>query len=147
MFSLGEAIQIEELLKNFTENWQSHGSPVKGYGNLIFGQFIVLIADESATGVGGCSTDSSVRMIKEIEKLFNVNLFDRQLLAFVVKDKVQLLPLAQLQYSIDNDFISPDTIYFNNLTPSLEEFKNKWMIPMRESWLAGRLNLNVKSKI
>jgi len=86
-------------------------------------------------------------MIKEIEKLFNVNLFDRQLLAFVVKDKIQLLPLAQLQYSIDNDFISPDTIYFNNLTATLEEFKNKWMIPLRVSWLAGRLNLNVKSKM
>jgi hypothetical protein len=64
-----------------------------------------------------------------------------------VKDKIQLLPLAQLQYSIDNDFISPDTIYFNNLSATLEEFKNKWMIPVRESWLAGRLNLNVKSKM
>jgi hypothetical protein len=147
LFSLGEAFQIEELLKNFTENWQSHGSPVKGYGNLIFGQFIVLMADESATGVGGCSTDSSVRMIKEIEKLFNVNLFDRQLLAFVVKDKVQLLPLAQLQYSIDNDFLSADSIYFNNLVATKQDLENKWMIPVSESWLAGRLNINVKSKM
>ncbi len=99
LFSLGEALQIEDLLKNFTENWQSHGTPVKGFGNLFFGQFILLMADENATGVSGCSTDSSVRLIKEMEKLFNVNLFDRQLLAFMVKEKVQLLPLAQLQYS------------------------------------------------
>jgi hypothetical protein len=35
------------------------------------------MADETATGVSGCSTDSSVRLIKEIEKIFGVNMFDR----------------------------------------------------------------------
>jgi len=145
IFSLGEALQIEELLNDFTQSWNSHGSPVKGYANLFFGQFIVLMADENATGVSGCSTDSSVRLIKEIEKLSGVNLFDRQLLAFLVKDKIQLLPLAQVQYSIDNDFIGADTIYFNNLVANKQDLENKWMIPVKESWLAGRLNLNVKS--
>ena len=67
LFTMGEALQIEDLLNTFTENWKSHGTPVKGYGNLFFGQFVVLMADENATGVSGCSTDSSVRMIKEIE--------------------------------------------------------------------------------
>ncbi len=89
--------------------------PVKGYANLFFGQFIVLMADERATGVSGCSTDSSVRLIKQIEELFKVNMFDRTTLAFKVKDKVQMLPLAQLQYAINNNFITPDTVYFNNL--------------------------------
>ncbi len=145
LFSLGEALQIEDLLKNFTENWQSHGTPVKGYGNLFFGQFIVLMADENATGVSGCSTDSSVRLIKQIEQLFGVTLFDRQLLAFIVKDKVQLLPLAQLQYSADNGFINTDTLYFNNLAATKEELEKNWMIPVSGSWLAGRINLNVKS--
>ena len=142
LFSLGEALQIEDLLKNFTENWQSHGTPVKGFGNLFFGQFIVLMADENATGVSGCSTDSSVRLIKEMEKLFNVNLFDRQLLAFVVKDKVQLLPLAQLQYSIDNGFINMDTLYFNNLVQTKEELENKWIIPIKESWLTRKVSFS-----
>src|SRR5678816_4958372 len=67
LFFLSEALQIEELLENFVSAWQSHGVPVKGYANLFFGQFIVLMADESATGVSGCSTDSSVRLIKHIE--------------------------------------------------------------------------------
>jgi len=103
LFSLSEAIQIEDLLEKFTFNWQSHGVPVEGYANLFFGQFIVLMADESATGVSGCSTDSSVRLIKEIETLFSVTLFDRQLLAFIIKDNIQLLPLPQLQYAINNN--------------------------------------------
>src|SRR5690348_6422083 len=96
LFSLGEALEIEELLKEFTSQWKSHGTPVKGEAHLFFGQFIVLIADETATGVSGCSTDSSVRLIKDIEQKFGVNMFDRTTLAFYVKDKVELLPMNQI---------------------------------------------------
>ncbi len=52
---------------NLSGSWNSHGDPVKGYANLFFGQFIILMADETASMVSGCSTDSSVRLIKAIE--------------------------------------------------------------------------------
>src|SRR5438105_5381565 len=109
LFTISEALHIEGLLEHFTADWHSHGAKVKGYATLLFGQFIVLMADETATGVSGCSTDSSVRLIKEIEGMFNVRLFDRQLLAFIVKDQVQLLPLSQLQYAVEKEFINADT--------------------------------------
>ena len=105
LFFLSEALQIEEILEQFVTSWKSHGAEVKGYANLFFGQFIVLMADESIAGVSGCSTDSSVHVIKEIEKQFKVTLFDRQTLAFIIKDKVQLLPLSQLSYAAENKFI------------------------------------------
>ncbi len=141
IFSLHEALAIEEILNDFAAQWKSHGVPVKGAAYLFFGQFIVLIADETATGVSGCSTDSSVRMIKDIETRFGVNMFDRTTLAFVVKDKVQLLPMAQLQYAIDNGFISGDTSYFNNLVQTREQLESKWILPLRDSWLANRITL------
>lgn len=140
LFSLGEAFEIEELLNQFASQWKSHGIPVKGAAYLFFGQFIVLLADETATGVSGCSTDSSVRLIKDIEQRFRVNMFDRTTLAFVAKEKVQLLPLAQLQYAVDNGFISPDTLYFNNLVQTKEELETKWIIPVKDSWLTRKLS-------
>lgn len=142
MFSLSEALEIETLLNNFINSWLSHGAPVKGAGYLFFGQFIILMADENATSVGGCSTDSSVRLIKEIEKMFGVNMFDRTTLAFIVKDKVELLPLSQLQYAFDNSFISGDTLYFNNLVQTKEELESKWMVPIKESWLVKKISLS-----
>jgi hypothetical protein len=102
------------------------------------------MADEQATGVSGCSTDSSVRLIKQIEQMFKVNMFDRQMLAFMVKDRVQMLPLAQLQYGIDNNFITPDTLYFNNLVQTKNELENNWLIPVKDSWLAKRATMGVK---
>ena len=140
IFTINEALEIEEMLKEFTLQWKSHGMPVKGTAHLFFGQFIVLIADETATGVSGCSTDSSVRLIKDIEQGFGVNMFDRMTLAFVVKDEVQLLPLSQLQYALDNQFISGDTLYFNNLVQTKEELESKWIVPVKDSWLANKIS-------
>ena len=146
LFSLGEALQIEDLLNHFVENWKSHGTPVKGFGTLFFGQFILLMADERATGVSGCSTDSSVRLIKEIEQLYKVSMFDRQNLAFLLKEKIELLPLGQLQYAFDNGFVKADTIYINNLVQTKEELENNWLIPVKESWLAKRIRTEKQEK-
>ena len=137
LFSMSESLQIEDLLENFVGSWNSHGTPVKGYANLFFGQFIVLVADETATGVSGCSTDSSVRLIKNIEQMFRVALFDRLMLAFLVKEKVQMVPVAQLPYALENNFIDGSTIYFNNTVQNLQELKDKWLIPVKHSWLGN----------
>ena len=143
IFTLSEALAVEDLLNDFTDKWLSHGTPVKGAGYLFFGQFIILMADEKATGVSGCSTDSSVRLIKDIEQRFGVNMFDRTTLAFLVKDKVQLLPLSQLQYAFDNRFIDSHTLYFNNLVQTKVELENNWLIPIKDSWLSKRITVNV----
>jgi len=138
LFMISEALEMEPMLNDFAANWTSHGDKVKGYANLFFGQFIILMADESATGVSGCSTDSSVRLIKDIEKRFNVQLFDRQSLAFIIKDKIERLPMSQLEYGIAQGFIKPDTLYFNNTVLTKQELLDKWIIPVEESWIGKR---------
>ena len=140
LFTLSEALRIEEMINQFAQNWLSHGTPVKGAAYLFFGQFVVLMADETATGVSGCSTDSSVRLIKEIETTFGVNMFDRLALAFIVKDKVQVLPMPQLKYAVEQGFITADTLFFNNVVLTKEELGNNWIIPARDSWLAKKIS-------
>ncbi len=136
---------MEEMLNEFVANWKSHGTPVKGYANLFFGQFIVIMADETASGVSGCSTDSSVHLIKSIEEKYKVQMFDRQNLAFVVKDKIQLLPLNQLEYAVENNFITAGTLYFNNTVLTKKEMLESWIIPVKESWLGKRFTFAATS--
>jgi len=136
-FTMQEALQIEAMLDGFVEQWNTHGTPVKGFATMFFGQFIVLMADESGATVSGCSTDSSVRLIKSIEQTFQVSLFNRQLLGFVMKDNIQLLPLAQLSYAVEHGFVTRDTLYFNNTVQTKAELQEKWMIPAGNSWLSG----------
>ncbi|WEK34841.1 MAG: hypothetical protein P0Y53_20325 [Candidatus Pseudobacter hemicellulosilyticus] len=140
LFTMGEALQIEDLLNHFVGSWKTHGTPVKGFGTLFFGQFVILMADvKVGGGVSGCSTDSSVRIIKQLEELYKVNMFDRQSLAFVIKDKVQLLPLSQLDYALTNGFVTAETPYFNNVVLTKTELENNWLIPAKNSWLARKL--------
>ena len=135
LLTMSEALQLESLLDTFISDWKSHGKKVKGFGTLFFGQFIILIADETASGVSGCSTDSSVRFIQQLEKTFNIQLLDRQLLAFWHNNKVQTLPLSQVPYALEHQFITPDTLYFNNLADTKIKLLREWMIPLKDSWL------------
>jgi hypothetical protein len=138
IFFMQEALEMEAMLQDFVKSWQSHGSPVKGYANLFFGRFIVLMADETATGVSGCSTDSSVRLIKTIEKNYNVNMFDRLLLCFYRNNKVEQIPLSQVQYAITNGLIKPTTLYFDNTVLTKADLETKWITPAENTWLAKK---------
>jgi hypothetical protein len=139
LFFISEALEMETMLHDFANNWKSHGHDVKGYANLFFGQFIVIMADETATGVSGCSTDSSVRLIKDIEQKFKVNMFDRQQLAFLIKEKVERIPLSQVSYALENGLITGDTLYFDNTVLTKKDLLEKWIAPVRETWLGKRI--------
>jgi hypothetical protein len=140
-----EANEVNEQLLQFYTQWQSHGAPVKGWAKLLFNQFIVIIADETEVMVGGCSTDSSVRVVKSIERQYTVNMFDRLILTFLVNDKAQMLPLNQIQYAIDKGYINKDTPLFNNLVATKHDLMHNWLAPLHTTWLASRVNLTANT--
>ena len=72
-------------------------------------------------------------------------MFNRQQLAFLVKDKIQLLPLSQLDYAVENNFIDANTQYFNNTVLTKKEWMENWIIPVKDSWLAKRIPQRLKA--
>jgi hypothetical protein len=138
-FTDQEQIEIDDLLKQFTNSWTSHGAKVKGFGKLFFNQFVILMADETASGVSGCSTDSSVRLIKEIENKYDVDLFNRQNLAFFTRGNIIQIPLSKLNEAISNNLINLETYYFNNVVLSKKELEEKWIVPLKNSWLTNKV--------
>lgn len=136
-----EAVEVNEQLHQFYANWQAHGSPVKGWAKLLYRQFVIVMADETDVEVTGCSTDSSVRVIKSLERQYDVNFFDRMMLTFLVKDKAEMLPFGQVQYAIDKGYINKDTLVFNNVATTRKELLEEWLVPLSQSWLASRVTL------
>ena len=141
-FNNSETFGIGKALNDFVVNWKSHGVPVKGYANIFFDQFIILMADE-ATGVSGCSIDSSVHVIQEIGSKFSVDLLNWQSLAFVVDDKVQIISRQQFNDALDQSLITPRTLFFNNVVTTKRDFEEKWIIPVNESWLKTKIKQTV----
>lgn len=136
-----EQAEINEQLSQFYLQWEAHGTPVKGWASVVYGQFIIIMADESQTLVSGCSTDASVRIIKSIERQYSVNLFDRMSITFLRKNKAEMLPLGQVQYAIDQGFIDGNTLLFNNVVYTKAELLQNWLVPLSQSWLADRISL------
>jgi len=138
-FSEREEKEINEQLLQFTLQWHAHARPVKGWAKLLFHRFIIIMADETEIEVSGCSTDSSARVIKSLERQYSVQFFDRLLLAFLVKDKVELVPMNQLSYAWEKGFITAETLFFNNTVGTKAELENNWLIPLKNSWLMSRI--------
>ena len=142
-FGENELPEVQEQLDQFTQQWQAHGQPVKGWGTVLFKQFVVLMADESQTMVSGCSTDTSVRILKSLERQYQVSLFDRMTLAFWIRDRVQALPLSQLSYAMQQGYIQEDTLFFNNAVLTKQEMETQWLRPVKDSWLMRKINPQV----
>ena len=139
-FTPEEILQIEEQIAEFGKTWHSHGDKVKDFAQLFLGRFIVLMADETQTSVGGCSTDLSIKYIKNLGKDFNTEFFDRSQLAFIIRERVQIISLHEVNAAIEDGYINAETFYFNNTILTKKELLNKWIIPIKESWLANRLS-------
>lgn len=136
-----EQQEINEQLEQFYLQWTAHGAPVKGWAKILFGQFIVIMADETNVAVSGCSTDSSVKIVKSIERQYSVNLFDRLSITFLKNGKAEMLPFNQIQYALDRGFITGDTNIFNNVVYNKKELLEQWLVPLRHSWLAQKVAL------
>jgi hypothetical protein len=140
-FQSPEAAEIGTRLSRFANQWLSHGAAVHAHGSLLYQQFILLVADESQAGVSGCSTDSSVHLIKTIESSFGVELFNRNQLAFLLEDQVRIISMGQLDQAWASGIITADSWYFNNTVQTKAEWEKSWIIPVRDSWIARRLPL------
>ena len=135
-FSDIEVEKINELLKEFTHRWNDHGDGLKASFEVKYNQFITLINDENHTPASGCTIDSSIQIIKKIEKEFDVNLLDRMMTTFKIANNVNIVSLANFQKFVKEGKINQDTIVFNNMVNTLYDYKNKWEVPAKDSWHA-----------
>lgn len=136
-FTEEQAKAIEAKLNSFAAQWTSHNEQTKTIGKVLFNRFVVLITDETDVIVGGCATDSSFRFLREIEKEYGINIFDRMTLLFKKGENIIPITLLQLDEKIAEGVIDEQAILFNNSVHSLGEMKTNWMIPAGKSWMAN----------
>lgn len=133
-FSEQETLEIQSLLNDFVDQWTAHGAQLKAKAEVFYHYFIVLTVDQDVANATGCSIDSSVRAIKEIESKFGLDLFDRFNMAYKIEDEVHVVPKEDFETLITIKKIGLETVVFNNLVQTLEEFEQKWEVPLQDSW-------------
>ena len=134
-FTADEVTQIEDQGNTFVNDWKVHGTPLEAGFKVVYNRFLVVAVNENVAGASGCSIDSSVGFMKNLEKQFGVSLLDKLNLAFHgEKNTIEVLPMFDFQEKIQNGGIHSQTIVFNNLVETLAEFRNSWEVALENSW-------------
>ncbi|MCX6181555.1 MAG: ABC transporter ATPase [Bacteroidetes bacterium] len=129
-----ETAKAQEIINGFLPNWKSHGKELEAAIELYHNLFIVVFANEAAEAPSGCSIDSSVGMIKQIQSALNIDLFDRLTLAYIKDDQIALCKLFHFEEKLKSGELNAETLVFNNLVSSKEMLISSWLTPVKNSW-------------
>lgn len=131
---------ISERLTSFTDQWESHGHPLKASWKTAYDLFLIVAVDETYYPASGCSVDKVVHLIKELESELGLELLNKTSLAVREGDELKIFNLKDLKQAVFEGKIKPDSIIFNNLVPTLGELNDNWEISADKSWVSRYFN-------
>lgn len=139
--SLEETAQINREIEIFCRQWAAHGVNLEAAGSVLHDRFIVLMVDESRAGASGCSIDSSVHFVRDLERNYGINLFNRMLIPYLDRDgAMQVIAASEVKQYILSGVLNGETRIFNTTIQTKRELDTRFLIPLKESWLARYLN-------
>jgi hypothetical protein len=133
-FSDDEIAEIETALQVFLENWAAHGTSLESSYQLKYNRFIILAVNQEVQNATGCSIDASVEFIQSLEKKYNVDLLDKMNVTFKLGEHIAHKPLIDFKKMVKDKAVTENTIVFNNLINTIEEFNDSWEVPVLDSW-------------
>lgn len=133
-FSDTEKEALTQQIKDFLGKWTAHSKTLLSAGAVFYNQFIVLSVDESLNEASGCSIDASVYFIKEIEKQYGVQLFDRMNFAYWDGKSVKTTSSSAFSALYTEGSINDETLMFDNLVNTAGALRKSWLKPLKSSW-------------
>lgn len=138
--------QVENLqsdIASFAKHWQSHQIDLVATGGLFHQYFIVFVVDESKNPPGGCSIDKSVHFLQQLEKKYDIGLFNRTIVYYLKDDTINTLSLNELSEAYHEKVIDINTLFFDPLVKTKSEFLSGWLKPLEKSWHKKFINIPV----
>ncbi|MCR9183573.1 MAG: ABC transporter ATPase [Flavobacteriaceae bacterium] len=135
-FSNEEETQLESQLTQFLTQWTAHGSSLEAGFEIKYSRFIVIGLNQENASASGCSIDASVHFIQQLEKQFEVDLLDKMNVTYYTGQFIAHKPLNEFKAMAKSKAISKNTVVFNNLVNTKEEYLENWEVPAEESWHA-----------
>jgi hypothetical protein len=126
---------IREKMSGFCEGWNSHGNRMPSSFEVFDHQILVLAVDESQLGASGCSIDSSVKKLREIESQIGINLTDQGKISLKNSfGNVSVIPALGVKSRVNSGEITEELEVINPIIQTKADLQNLWQ-PVRKSWL------------
>lgn len=134
-----ESVKIETDINASLLNWNAHGMPLKAKAQIAFGYFLFIALDEEFEEPSGCSMDKLARMISDFGQKYNTDFLNRLNVIYALEDKLILTSLNKIRELISLETLTENTLIFNYAVENIGDISNKWMIPLKNSWLSKYL--------
>lgn len=127
---------LSSRLSVFCEQWNTHGALMPTSFEIRFDQVIILAVDESQLGASGCSIDSSVRLLRDIETEFGIDLLNQGKVSFLHgENNLEVNNLLGIKSKVKEGILKAETIVLNPVVQSKSDLEKNWKIKAKESWL------------
>jgi hypothetical protein len=133
-FTESEQDIIESDLDTFITNWTAHSKQLFATGLLAFNKFLILLVDERSEAASGCSIDSSVKMVQDLELKLSCSFFDRLNFAYLEGETLRTIHKDDMEQAFKDGQINDQTTFFNNLISSKHELESSWRVALKDSW-------------
>ena len=134
-FSENEKNLITQKLAAFCQSWNTHGNSMPTSFQLLEDQVLVLAVDESGLGASGCSIDSSVKILRELEKELGANITDQGKVTFKSDSgKISVTSALGIKSKVTSGEIDSQTLVINPLVKSKKDLDSVWILA-GNSWM------------
>jgi hypothetical protein len=133
-----EAASLLARVDGFLAGWAAHGAPVRGGRDFRHERFLLVGADERATGVSGCSIDSLFHALAEVERESGVRFRDSTPVFYRdAAGAVRSVTRAEFRRMAAAGEVAADTPVFDNTVGSVGEVRGgRWETRLRDAWHA-----------
>jgi hypothetical protein len=129
-----EKSELSAKLEHFVKNvWAAHNVKLKAAYQIPYDHFIILSVDQEEVTASGCSIDSSVHFMQQIQKEYGLDFFNRQRMMYLKEGEIKSCTLSEIKDLHRSGELTEDTEVFNNTVSDSLAMQRSWKQPFRES--------------
>ncbi len=128
---------VSKQITEFLESWTAHKRELETGWQLVHQQFIMVGVDERRMAASGCSVDSLVRFLKQLETELACPIVGTASAVFYRSSDgcVRAVDRAAFKKSVQAGEVTAETIVFDNTILTVGDFRgSNWEIPFADSW-------------
>ncbi len=130
-----EIRDVELLMNSFVGQWQSHGTNLLAGFQLIHDSVLIVAVDQSVEAPSGCSIDKVFRLLNQT----NIDFFQRTLLWVPFCNTAKIITQEQAILQYKNGELNDESLVVNTLVEDLLHARNQLYIPLKDSWIAQKI--------
>jgi hypothetical protein len=120
----------------FAADWMAHGAPLCAAAEVMADRFVVLAVDERQALASGCSIDSSLRFIQQLEAELGLSLTDRLVVVHERDGALHSCRADEVESLLKQGLLTPDTLVYDDLVTTVGDLKARFRVPLRHTWMA-----------